>query len=182
MKQAEVTIGMRAHVRIGSRLAVVTVEHQTRLNGRVKFVCRTTDTGRQVVCTAARLRAIPESTGGEIVTPSAIVGVLINSARSIEQMGKYNRRGIREFAGRRHVGLSRIALARAFCEHVNARSLREHPPAFRRGALHCLFQAHAENLQQYREVMGHAPTPSVEMITAAMMGDAAARAAVLAMK
>lgn len=182
MKQAEVTVGMRAHVRIGSRLAVVTVEHQTRLNGRVKFVCRTTDTGRQIVCTAARLRAIPESTGGEIVTPGAIGGVLINSARSIEQMGRHNRRGIREFSGRRHVGMSRLALARAFCEHIKARSLRQHPPAFRRGALHCLFKAHAENLQQYREVMGHAPVPSEELITAAMMGDASARAAVLSMR
>lgn len=182
MKLAEVTIGMRAHVRIGSRLAVVTVEHQTRLNGRVKFVCRTTDTGRQIVCTAARLRAIPESTGGAIVTPSAIAGVFINSARSIEQMGKYNRRGIREFAGRRHVGMSRLTLARAFCENVKARSLRQYPPAFRRGALHCLFQAHAENLRQYRDVMGHAPTPSREMIAAAMRGDAGARAAVLSMQ
>lgn len=179
MKQAEVTVGMRAHVRVGSRLAVVTVEHQTRLNGRVKFVCRTTDTGRQIVCTAARLRAIPETTGGKLVQPRPIEGLTVNAARTIEEMGAYNRSGIRQFAGARHVMLTPLGLARAFCEHVKARSLRQHPPAFRRGALHCLFQAHAENRRLYRGVMGHAPMPSATLVDAAMLGDRGARAAIL---
>ena len=180
MKQAQVTIGGRYHVRIGQRLAVVTVEQTTRLRGRTHYACRTADTGRQIICTAARLRLIPETTGGEIVAPSGIPGMLINHARSIEQMGAWNRGGIHRFADGQHVSMTPLGLARAFCRHVHCGSLRKHLPAFRRGALHCLLSRHAANRDQYRDVMGHGPVPSHEMVAAALMGDRDARAAILA--
>lgn len=59
MKQEQVTIGMAARVKIGSRLAEVTVLRQLDGRGRARFECRTSDTGRLVKATAARLRPVP---------------------------------------------------------------------------------------------------------------------------
>lgn len=59
MKQEQVTIGMQARVKIGSRLAEVTVLRQLDGRGRARFECRTSDTGRLVKATAARLRPVP---------------------------------------------------------------------------------------------------------------------------
>ena len=59
MKQCEVTAGTRAFVKIGGRLAPVTVERVIDRGGvrRLHYQCRTGDTGRRITCTAARLRA-----------------------------------------------------------------------------------------------------------------------------
>lgn len=59
MKQEQVTIGMAARVKIGSRMAEVTVLRQLDGRGRARFECRTSDTGRLVKATAARLRPVP---------------------------------------------------------------------------------------------------------------------------
>ena len=59
MKQEQVTIGMAARVKIGSRLAEVTVLRRLDGRGRARFECRTSDTGRLVKATAARLRPVP---------------------------------------------------------------------------------------------------------------------------
>lgn len=59
MKQEQVTIGMTARVKIGSRLAEVTVLRCLDGRGRARFECRTSDTGRLVKATAARLRPVP---------------------------------------------------------------------------------------------------------------------------
>ena len=58
--------------------------------------------------------------------------------------------------------------------------LRSFPKPLRRAAWLAVAEEHAANRDQYRQVMGHAPIPSEEMITAALAGDAAARTAVLA--
>lgn len=59
MKQEQVQIGMRARVKIGSRLAEVTVLRQLDGRGRARFECRTSDTGKTIKATAARLRPMP---------------------------------------------------------------------------------------------------------------------------
>lgn len=60
MKQNEITIGMTARVKIGGRLAPVTVERVIDRPGRrLQYQCLTGDTGRRIVCTAARLRPMP---------------------------------------------------------------------------------------------------------------------------
>jgi hypothetical protein len=59
MKQQCVEIGMQASVKIGSRLADVTVIRRLEGRGRARFECRTSDTGRIVKATAARLRPMP---------------------------------------------------------------------------------------------------------------------------
>jgi hypothetical protein len=198
MKQNEVKIGMAARVKVGSRLAEVTVLRQLDDGGyrsRIRFECRTSDTGRVIKATAARLRPMPggrsmaasahgdpavETTGGKIVRPGAIPGIRLNPLRVIEQMGPRNAGGIVRFTGRVHVSMPLVEVCREFCRSIGRRSLRQFPAAFRRGAIHCVLAHHTYNRDQYRRVMGHAPIPSEDMAAAAMAGDTAARAAVLA--
>ena len=62
MKQDDVKIGMQARVKIGQRLAEVTVIREIDVGGyksRRRFECRTADTGRTIKATAARLRPMP---------------------------------------------------------------------------------------------------------------------------
>lgn len=60
MKQEQVTVGMQARVKIGSRLAVVTVEREIDRPGRrMQYQCLTADTGRRITATSARLRPMP---------------------------------------------------------------------------------------------------------------------------
>jgi len=63
MRQNEVQIGMAAVVKVGGRLATVTVlrELLTRYDRRRKFACLTHDTRREITATAARLRPAPGS-------------------------------------------------------------------------------------------------------------------------
>lgn len=50
---------MRARVKIGSRLAEVTVLRQLDGRGRARYECRTADTNKLIRATAARLRPMP---------------------------------------------------------------------------------------------------------------------------
>lgn len=59
MRQDDVTIGGRYRVKIGARLAAVTVLRRIDGRGRARFECRTSDTNRPIRCTAARLRPMP---------------------------------------------------------------------------------------------------------------------------
>lgn len=63
MKQDQIKIGMVAVVKVGGRLARVTVlrELPTRYDRRRKFACLTHDTRREITATAARLRPAPGS-------------------------------------------------------------------------------------------------------------------------
>jgi hypothetical protein len=59
MRQNEVRIGGEYRVRIGDRLAPVTVLRRLDGRGVARYLCRTGDTGREVRATAARLRPLP---------------------------------------------------------------------------------------------------------------------------
>lgn len=59
MKQEQVEIGMQARVKIGQRLATVTVLRRLDGRGRARWECLTEDTGRSLRATAARLRPLP---------------------------------------------------------------------------------------------------------------------------
>ena len=60
MRQADVTIGGEYRVKIGGRLAPVTVERSIERHGqRTRYQCLTGDTGRRITCTASRLRPAP---------------------------------------------------------------------------------------------------------------------------
>jgi hypothetical protein len=93
MKQECVTIGMQARVKIGQRLAEVTVLRRLEGRGRARFECRTSDTGRLVKATAARLRPVPppavRAMVGRMVAAAAardeiVLGGIDASALSIE--------------------------------------------------------------------------------------------------
>lgn len=69
MRQKDIVIGGTYTVRIGARLAPVTVERQRRRNecgrSRTVFVCMTHDTRREIEATAARLRPVAGTIGAE---------------------------------------------------------------------------------------------------------------------
>lgn len=181
MRQDQVQIGGYYRVKIGGRLAPVQVMRQLPGRGRLRFECYTRDTNRVIKATAARLRPIP---AGEpalaLVRPDEIAGVRLAPRRLVERMERFNRSGIERFVDRQHVATPLLEVCRAFVRHVKRRSLRDFPPAFRRGAWHCVIGRHLANQREYRQVMGHAPLPTHEQVTAALLGDVAARRAVLA--
>lgn len=180
MKQSDVQTGGIYSIQVGKRLARVTVVRRVPGSGRRRFECRFYDSGLSIVVTAARLRLVAQSPQAKLVPPSVIPGVRLNAGRVIERMERFNSQGIVRAAGGIHVGLGFLGCCREFMRMTNRRSLRVFPAAFRRGAIHCLLAHHSFNRQQFLDVMQHSPTPSEEMIAAAMLGNSAARAAVLA--
>jgi hypothetical protein len=213
MLTKDIQLGMQARVKIGDRLAVVTVERKANYSGgrRQAWWCRTHDTGRMITATAARLRPMPgtpENAAAHarrlkaaekrcaakpnvstpehtpvLVPPQAVPGMfaVANPARPIERMARFNHEGIARILGGIHVGASWRDACRAVFKVVGRGGrLRGMPLPMRRGCWQAVAEIHADNLAAYREVMGRAPLPTVEMITAAMRGDEAARRAVLA--
>jgi len=75
MRQDQITIGGEYSVRIGSRLAPVTVlakrQRHSFNRSTTVFTCVTGDTGRQIEATAARLRPLPGQTVPESRTAAA---------------------------------------------------------------------------------------------------------------
>ena len=80
MKQNDVQIGGRYRVKIGSRLAEVTVLRRLDGRGRARFECRTADTGRTVKATAARLRPMPPDRLRQMVDRMVTAAVPSNPA------------------------------------------------------------------------------------------------------
>jgi hypothetical protein len=213
MLTKDIKLGMQARVKIGGRLAVVTVERKANYSGgrRQEWFCRTHDTGRMITATAARLRPMPgtpENAAAHarrlkaaekrcaakpnvstpdhtpvLVAPAPVPGMfaVANPARPIERMDRFNHEGIARILGGIHVGASWRDACRAVFKVVGKGGrLRGMPLPMRRGCWQAVAEIHADNLAAYREVMGRAPLPTVEMIAAAMRGDEAARRAVLA--
>jgi hypothetical protein len=213
MLTKDIQLGMIACVKIGDRLAVVTVTNKANYSGgrRQEWFCRTHDTGRMITATAARLRPMPgtpENAAAHarrlkaaekrcaakpnvstpehtpvLAPPQAVPGMfaVANPSRPIERMARFNHEGIARILGGIHVGASWRDACRAVFKVVGRGGrLRGMPLPMRRGCWQAVAEIHADNLAAYREVMGRAPLPTVEMITAAMRGDEAARRAVLA--
>jgi hypothetical protein len=83
MKQDDVKIGMQARVKIGQRLAEVTVIREIDMGGyksRRRFECRTADTGRAIKATAARLRPMPPDRLRQMVDRMVTAAVPSNPA------------------------------------------------------------------------------------------------------
>lgn len=186
MKQHEVQIGGTYLVKIGSRLAAVTVLRAIDGRGRLRYECRTADTGRIVRPTAARLRpaaAAKAPTAPTLVPPAPVPGMIsrVNLTQPVERLRGANRDNIQRLCAAVHVSESYAAVCRHVYRKIGGRkTLAHHARPLRRGLWLAVAENHAANLELYRHVMGHAPLPSEEMITAAMGGDDAARAAVLA--
>lgn len=215
MRQTEITIGMQAAVKIGQRLAVVTVTGKANHSGgrRQEYWCRTHDTGRMIHATAARLRPMPgtpeaaaearrrrqaeerraktapkptqtrEIVTPRLVRPAMVPGMVRNVSGDnlVEPLIGANREGVVRIVAGVDVSLPWSAACRAVYRVIGrSKALRAFPRPLRRAAWLLVAEEHARNRRLYRETMGHAPIPSEETITAALTGDAAARAAVLA--
>lgn len=214
MLAKEITIGMQARVKIGGRLAVVTVTGKANYSGgrRQAWWCRTEDTNRMITATAARLRPMPGTPEAaadksrklaaqrrqvaastpkpatfqpalELTVPQPVPGMfaVVTPSRPITRLDGFNHRGVSRILDRVHVAASwRDACRAVFAVIGKGGRLRSVPLPLRRGCWQAVAEIHAINRRNYTEAMGHAPLPSEETIAAAMAGDAAARAAVLA--
>lgn len=101
-----------------------------------KVTIRHLDTGKEETCTRRRLKEPVETTGGPMALPPVIKGMKINQARLIEKMLYRNDRNGRWQACRAmEAGCTTfISVYRwVMGEFVTRRSLRDTPPAFRRG-------------------------------------------------
>lgn len=159
---------------VRGRLHTATVVYMGE--GRSAKVCVKTDDDTYHHIAPAKLWPMPgaivggwETTGEQIVAPRAVAGVRINRRRMVERSCRTNVRRITDACGRVHVGESPLATVRAVYAAAGKRSLRDCPPAFRRGIVHLILSCRAANLAEYRAVMGHAPLPTEAQITAAML-------------
>ena len=118
-----------------------------------------------------------------LVSPAPVAGMVrrVDPSRLVEPLTGYNREAVERIVAGVNVAMPWSVACRAVFRVINKNGdLHTFPKALRRGAWLKVAEEHAANRRLYREVMGHAPIPSVEMIEDAMAGDPHARAAVLA--
>jgi len=204
MRQEQVTIGMTARVKIGSRLAEVRVLRRLDGRGRARFECVTQDTGRVIKATAARLRPMPGSPEAAAVAarkpaadrkPRAYTGIAGDilafvppvpgmaetiGAAPVAMLTVANADFVGRIVGAAHVAETFLAVARRVRQRIGRAFVWQTiPRALRRGLLHAAASRHAANRRTYREIMGTAPFPTEEMIGRAILGTDADRAALL---
>ena len=204
MKQNDIQIGGEYRVKIGDRLACVTVLRRLDGRGRARFLCLTQDTRREIKATAARLRPLvatrPAAAPAAPVEPSPVpaawdghpgdawlplvpVGSLLPSRGrgQVLRLSAANHAFVRRIVDREHVAHGMRRIAKVVREAIGKRiQWRTIPRDLRRGILFTAACIHHGNRERYTAVMGHSPLPSEAMIEAAMTGDEAALAAVLA--
>lgn len=208
MRQEQITIGMTARVKIGSRLAEVRVLRRLDGRGRARYECMTQDTGRVIKATAARLRPMVEAaprpprlrelslrsyreyddpagirTGVMVERPQPIPGIVSRVGNGdIVAVSAFDgfHRIVRTAVDRLHVSEPWRVVAWAVRHRIREcyRYLSV-PRSLRRGMLYEAAKRHAYNRQTYRAIMGTAPFPTEEMIGRAIMGTDADRAALL---
>ena len=217
MRQNEITIGMQATVKIGSRFATVTIlqELPARHNQRRRFACQTHDTRRHVTATAARLRHVfgtpgdaaenaraaarqrrigreqraaearpwtmPEGNVVSLATARPVPGLIARVGRlPVMALTEADVAGVDRVVDRLHVLETASTVCRAMRGGLERFQWQTIPATLRRAVLLSALERHRDNRRQYQRVMGRAPLPSEELVSAAMAGDHQARAAVLA--
>lgn len=192
MRQDDVQIGSEYRVKIGSRLAPVTVLRRLDGRGRARFACVTQDTRREIKATAARLRQIapqaaqrrPEPAPGPSPVPAAWDGHPGDAWLPLVQVGDLlPRRGrgqvlrlsvanhafVRMVVDREHVAEGMMRIARVVRAAIGQRiQWRTIPSDLRRGILFTAACIHHGNRETYTAVMGHAPLPSPRAIAEAV--------------
>lgn len=185
MKQADVKIGGEYRVKVGSRLAPVTVLARLPGRGRQRFLCRTGDTGREVKATAARLRLMvdpprrpapapePPAWSGPVgdrrVDAVPVPGLLGRGGRQVAVLSEANCRGIHRIVDRVHVAEDMRHLARVVRAEVGrCVQWRTIPADMRRGILFSAACRHHYNRETYRAVMRHDPLPSPRAVAEAV--------------
>ena len=198
MRQQDIVIGGMYRVRIGDRLAPVTVLHHKAGRGgaRGRFVCRTHDTGREITATAARLRPVPGTIGAEreaerraavaakrtgprpfagpvgtaTVEPAPVRGLLDRvSSVPVLRLSRANAASVHRVVDGCHVAESFGHVARRVRGRLGAVvQWQTIPRGLRRGILHAAAQRHAGNRETYCAVMRHDPLPSPRMVADAV--------------
>lgn len=194
MLSRDVQIGSTYQCRIGDRLALVTVTAAPG-RGHRKFTCRTHDTDRQVLASAAKLRPLPGSdldaaerarkaaaaakrgprafsgpVGDATVEAAPVAGILASVGPSpVAALSEANRDTIRRIVDACHVAEGFPYVARRVRARVAAHVIwATIPRALRRGILFAAAQRHAEGRRLYRLAMRHDPLPSERMVAEAV--------------
>jgi hypothetical protein len=195
MRQSEVSIGGEYRVRIGDRLAPVTVLRRLEGRGVARYLCRTGDTGREVRATAARLRPLPGtpeaaaarrrkveaeaargprpfsgSPGERMIDAAPVPGMLARVGSSpVAALSGANGGYIRRIVGGVHVAESFAHVARVVRRNVGGNVVwGTIPRCLRRGLLYAAAERHAAGRRMYRVAMGHDPLPSPRMVADAV--------------
>lgn len=192
MRQNDVQIGGEYRVRIGDRLAPVTVLRRLDGRGRSRFLCRTGDTGREIKATAARLRPLVAASrpaaAQRPVEPSpvpaawnghpgdawlplvAVPGLLPSRGEGrVLRLSQANHAFVRRIVDREHVAEGMMRIARVVRAAIGQRiQWRTIPRDLRRGILFTAACIHFGNRERYTAVMGHAPLPSPRAIAEAV--------------
>jgi hypothetical protein len=188
MRQDQITLGMQARVKIGSRLAEVRVLRRLDGRGRARFECMTQDTGRTIKATAARLRPMVEArrqpaapaaapepaawdgpVGDRWLPAVPVPGLLSRGTRRVLQLSPANAAGVCRIVDREHVAEGMMRIARVVRASIG-RSVRWQtiPRDLRRGVLFAAACRHHTNRETYRAVMGHDPLPSPRAVAEAV--------------
>lgn len=187
MKQTDIQIGGQYCVRIGNRLAPVTVLRRLDGRGRARFACLTGDTGREVRATAARLRPMVEPRQAAAPKPAAepaawsgpagdrwlpavpVPGLLRNVRGRVIKLSDANLGAVCRVVDRQHVAESLPRVARVVRDAIG-RSVRWNtiPRDLRRGVVFAAACRHWRNRETYRAVTGHDPLPSERMVAEAV--------------
>ena len=202
MRAKDITVGGQYKLKVGNRIAVVTV---TQMTGRSNFKYRvlTADTHRYILTTARRLRpmvdvAKPAPAQRELVAypdPDLIrhpglkpmpsicaqpIGGMFNRmtwrAGDTLLLDEAHERWMRTRVDRLHVSEPLRTVARSIRSLITRQYIYlSVPRALRRGLLYAAAKRHAANRDTYRMVMGEHPFPSEEMIGRAILGTDADR-------
>jgi hypothetical protein len=192
MRQNEIQIGGEYRVKVGSRLAPVTVLRRLDGRGRSRFLCMTQDTNREIKATAARLRPLVAASRpaaaprpvepspvpaawdghpGDAWLPLVAVPGLLPSrgAGRVLRLSQANHAFVRRVVDREHVAEGMMRIARVVRASIAARTQwRTIPRDLRRGILFTAACIHHGNRETYTAVMGHAPLPSPRSIAEAV--------------
>lgn len=186
MTKDEINVGMVCMARVGSRLARVSVIRDKGGRGR-RWVCRTLDTNREILCSSQRLRPLCGSTkrqrpvkgpvpfdgveGDAVICHSGPVGNVCKdvSNGTIRALSLFNKAMVTEIVDRTHVAESFRFIARRVKAQVARKTIwKTIPRALRRGLLYFAAARHASNRKTYAQVMRHDPLPSPRMVAEAV--------------
>jgi hypothetical protein len=189
MRQNDVVIGGTYRAKVAGRIATVTVQRrQERRGERMRFVCLTHDTRREITATAARLRPavdVPEAAGpnplrdprpfsgdpgARRVAAAPVPGVIVSvGSAPVLALSPRNGSYIDRAVDACHVAEHFRHVARHVRRRIGAAVIWETiPRALRRGILHRAALRHHDNRATYRFAMGHGPLPSERMVAEAV--------------
>lgn len=203
MQSKEIKVGGQYKLKVGNRIAVVTVTQELGRSSSFKYRVLTADTNRYILTTARRLRPLVEQpkpaksrelslrshrqyedhdgirTAVYIDNPQPVRGVISNVSNGpITMVGVFDGwdRIVRCTVDRIHVAESWRVVAWAIRHRIREMYRPSSlPRALRRGLLYAAAKRHAANRDTYRMVMGQHPFPSEEMIGRAILGTDADR-------